>query len=219
MQTLQPQSQKLRSRRESLGFTQLELATLAGVSERTIRNVEKGLPIGRALLSCIAESLGVLIPDVAVASALADKATRWTKNSQTLSLCIDHPILRRDRRTFTRQVQEDIDVHNLGIIAGVNLEELAEGVYSGPSEFEAFRESTVKFWSSDRNGAAWTEAPVGDADTMLVRGFHELKQEDGGVTWGKFQFVADFEGERIRSVIVTVVPSPPPKLQSGTSQA
>ena len=54
MPSLEPDGAKLASLRRALGMTQLELALRAGVSERTIRNSERGHPINHAFLGYIA---------------------------------------------------------------------------------------------------------------------------------------------------------------------
>ena len=55
-------SEAVRQRRQALGLTQLELADLAEVSERLIRDLERGpLTVGIDKLLSILESLGLEI--------------------------------------------------------------------------------------------------------------------------------------------------------------
>ena len=54
---IQPLSERIRGLRRARRLTQLQLATLADVSERTIRNAEKGLPVRLASLAAISVAL------------------------------------------------------------------------------------------------------------------------------------------------------------------
>ena len=59
MPSVETHGDKLRYFRRARGFTQLELALVAGVSERTVRSAERGRPIRRELVDYLAQALGV----------------------------------------------------------------------------------------------------------------------------------------------------------------
>jgi transcriptional regulator with XRE-family HTH domain len=206
MPSVIPQSGKLRSLRRALGLTQIELALVAGVSERTIRNAERGRPIDHAFLSFIAGALGVTLSEVAMQSTELADHSRWMKNCEKLLFGLQHSMEKHDPRPLTEYLHPEFELHQVGTIPGVDLLQLVTGDYFGPDEFQRFVERTQQFWAHDLNGSVVIEAPKGDADTVMIRGFHELRREDGGVAWGRFQFVADFEDEKIRAVVATIVP-------------
>lgn len=53
--------------RRARRLTQLDLANRMGVSERTIRNIEKGKPVSRSVSECLATALDVDLNDLSVA--------------------------------------------------------------------------------------------------------------------------------------------------------
>lgn len=59
MATQRPRGQHIADFRRALGYSQLELAMKAGVSERTVRNAERGRPIKHSFLGYIAGGLNV----------------------------------------------------------------------------------------------------------------------------------------------------------------
>ena len=64
MTTLHAKGRKLARLRRSLGYSQVQLAMRAGVSERTVRNAERGHPIKRDFLEYIAGGLDVSLREV-----------------------------------------------------------------------------------------------------------------------------------------------------------
>ena len=64
MPSVTPKGDLISQIRRSQGFTQLELALRAGISERTVRNAERGQAIKHDFLKFIASGLGVSLPEV-----------------------------------------------------------------------------------------------------------------------------------------------------------
>lgn len=59
-------SEGFRALRRARGLSQLDLAEAAGVSERTVRNAERGRPIRHDFLSYLCAALGVEVVDLAL---------------------------------------------------------------------------------------------------------------------------------------------------------
>lgn len=211
MPSVEPHREKLRSLRRSLGLTQLELAVRAGVSERTVRNAEQGRPIDHNFLGFLAGAMGIELAEIVRPSPELNAHDRWTKNCNTLLFGMQQSIVNHDPKPIAEYFHSKFDIHQFASVPGVDVLQLITGDYIGPDEYKRFVDNTQEFWAHNPGGAVIFEPPKGDADMVVVRGFHELRQQDGGVTWGRFQFVADFEGERLLSVVATLVPcsSPP----------
>src|SRR5262245_57470735 len=84
MASVEPHGEKLRHLRRALGWTQLELALRAGVSERTVRSAERGRPIRRDFLDYLAGALGVDLRELAREPATVAALVRWRYNAQAL---------------------------------------------------------------------------------------------------------------------------------------
>lgn len=206
MPSVEPCGDKIRSFRRSFGFTQLELALRAGVSERTVRNAEQGRRIDHDFLGYIAGALGVAMSEVVVSSGEFNAHERWTKNCGTLLFGMQQSIQNQDPKPITEYFHPDFEIHQFASVRGVEGVQLVTGDYLGPDEYQRFVERAQQFWICNPDGTVAFDPPKGDADVVVVRGFHELRQQDGDVVWGEFRYVADFEGERLRSVVATLVP-------------
>ena len=91
MVRITPNSAQLKRLRQSHGLTQLEVAQLAGVSERTVRNAESGKRLFRDFLEYIAGALEVPLVEVAT----------FPKE-----LCVDRAMARRILTAFFRLFDE-----------------------------------------------------------------------------------------------------------------
>ena len=210
MPSLEPDGEKLASLRRALGMTQLELALRAGVSERTIRNSERGHPINHAFLSYIAGALGMPVAEITRPSGELARHARWMKNCATFLTGLQHSMLNRDAKPLAEYLHREFQLHQLGGIPGVETLRIFMGDYRGVGDFDRFVDNTQRFWEQEPGGAITIEAPKGDAETLLVRGYHELRREDGGVAWGRYTYIVDFEGEVIRNVTATIIPCAAP---------
>lgn len=85
MPSLKPHGEKLRSLRESLGWSQLELAIRAGVSERTVRNAEKGQPLRHVFLGYLAKALGLPLAEIAQPNRELAIHRRWETHVERLA--------------------------------------------------------------------------------------------------------------------------------------
>ena len=84
MPSLAPHGEKLRSLRVSLGWSQLELAVRAGVSERTVRNAENGRPLRHEFLGFLAKALGVPAAEITLPTAEFKTHLRWEQHVERL---------------------------------------------------------------------------------------------------------------------------------------
>lgn len=82
MTTLRAQGRKLARIRRSLGYSQLQLAIRAGVSERTVRNAECGHSVKRDFLVYIASGLQVPLFEVLEDEFACD--SKWIARAETI---------------------------------------------------------------------------------------------------------------------------------------
>lgn len=218
MPSLEPHGEKIASLRRSLGFTQLQLALRAGVSERTIRNAERSRPINHEFLQYIAGGLGLPVEELVVPSGDLATYRRWMKNRGGFLSQVQQAMVEQDTQILLEVVHQDMELHFLGGVPGVDSLQTLIGSYHGIRGVKQFMENAQQFWDSKPGGVVTIEEPQGDADTVLVRGSHELWRCDGGVTWGRFTYVVDFEGERIRRVVSTMIPTVRPVSVRGVLQ-
>lgn len=219
MPSLEPYGDKIASLRRSLGFTQLQLALRAGVSERTVRNAERSRSINREFLQYIAGGLGVAAEELIVPAAEIADYRRWMKNRGGFLSRVELAMIEQDSACLADVVHEDFELHFLGGVPGVESLRSFLGSYYGVDGVKQFMENAQRFWELKPGGSVTLEEPQGDADTVLVRGSHELWRRDGEVVWGKFTYVVDFEDERIRRVVSTMIPSVRPVGVRGILQA
>src|SRR5690606_30136257 len=95
MPSVTPKGDLISQIRRSQGFTQLELALRAGVSERTVRNAERGQAIKHDFLKFIASGLGVSLPEVVRSVDQLQFREHWQLNVDRLlsgfgALLIEH---------------------------------------------------------------------------------------------------------------------------------
>src|SRR5688572_27792251 len=91
---------RLRSLRQARGWTQLELAMLAGVSERTVRNAECGRPIRRGFLDFLAGALGVEPIELSRAPMAIGPRVSWERQAQRILEAIGATTSERDAQPF-----------------------------------------------------------------------------------------------------------------------
>ena len=220
MASLEPHGEKLASLRRDLGYTQLELALRVGISERTVRNAERGRPINRDFLTYLAAGLGVTLAEVVIPPLELQRQQRWEKNVATTMAGIQRAMAEQDPGMMLEVAHHDCEMHFLGGVPGVDSVQTLMGDYHGWNGIHQFIENVRDFWEQRPGGAFTLEEPLGSGDVLLIRGTHELWQRDGGVAWGRFTYVVDYEDDRIRSVVTTMAPTPPPSGVQGmlTSQ-
>lgn len=213
MPSLAPQGDRLSTFRRVLGLTQFELAVRSGVSERTIRNAERGRPIKRDFLQYIAAGLGVPMDDVIQASTELSSQLRWQRNLDNLMTAVsdlfsENPsleILDFAHRDVICRVQGSIP----GLARGYQIFTKFEGV-AGLQQFVANVREIQRRWGEVNY---FLEKPVGGGETVVLRCRQEMPLQNGELTWSRSVFVCEFEMLRLRRVDIYIAHDehiPPP---------
>ena len=94
----------------------------------------------------------------------------------------------------------------VGIMPEVESIQVLLGDYHGSPGATRFMENVASFWQMDPGGVFTMTEPIGQGDTVILRGCHELWQRDGGVTWGSVTFITEFENNRLRRIEASMFP-------------
>ncbi|MDX1964625.1 MAG: helix-turn-helix transcriptional regulator [Pirellulales bacterium] len=211
MSAVTPLGEKLCKLRAERGFKQIELALRAGVSERTVRAAEKSVPIRSDLLEYLAIALGVSLRDVSVASNELTEMLRWRKNCQTFAETVRQSLFERDAASLLDVAHSDFAIYYFGAIRQVESVGEILGEYYGYDGIKQFVENAGHFWDKSQTGRILMDVPSGSGDIVHLSGYHEFLRDDGQSIWGRFTLIADFDGERIRSLQGMMVPGKPQK--------
>ncbi|WP_428307258.1 helix-turn-helix domain-containing protein [Lacipirellula sp.] len=197
MPSLQPHGAKLANLRRALGLTQLELAVRSGVSERTIRNAERGNPLKRSFLEFIADGLGVPVTEIIIPCAEVDLHLRWKRHVERLTAGLKRVAEQHDSSDLYdlahRDITMQIETHLPNFSAGAIL----RGEYRGIEGVQQFVENGYRFWEVCGDGDYYVEAPTGGGDVVVMRGGQQVRLDDGRQQWMQFLYVFQFEQERL----------------------
>ncbi|MDX1962588.1 MAG: helix-turn-helix transcriptional regulator [Pirellulales bacterium] len=209
MPTVTPLGDKLRHLRVAHGLKQLELALRAGVSERTVRSAEKGVPIRYDLLEFLAIALGVPLHEVSVPSSELNELLRWRKNCQILMDSAKEALLERKPTILLDVAHPNLAIYYFGALRRVESINEMLGEYHGRDGIHQFIENADRFWEKSQTGLITMESPAGSGDTVQLGGYHEFLQDDGQSIWGRYSLIADFDGGALRSLQGIMVPGTP----------
>jgi transcriptional regulator with XRE-family HTH domain len=144
MGSIQTFGNEIRDLRLRLGLTQLQLAELASVSERTIRSAEKNQRISCSHVSYIAEALGVAAIQIArppIVSANGHKGPALHRVWEVM-------LGRLPALSLESHLHRDIQIHNCGHAAGIPQPEQFFRRYAGIQECVLFFELISEYFHS-----------------------------------------------------------------------
>lgn len=193
------------------GWTQLELAVRAGVSDRTVRKAEKSQPIRRQFLEFIACALQSPLAEVSQASRELIDHLNWQRNFRRFVVGMHETLVERNPANMMDLSHPDIEMRVHSQLPQVETLSTFVGDYFGRDELHRFADRTAQFWSLGVSGVVALDEPFGSGNTIVLRGTHEFFDRFGNVTWGRYFYITEFEGERVRRVEGLIRPcSPPP---------
>jgi transcriptional regulator with XRE-family HTH domain len=188
--------EKIRCLRKAIGLTQLELALRAGVSERTVRNAERGQPVRHVCLEWMGGALGVEIQELvhhpAELKSLFDRRRQIETIHQFVErLCIDAAIT---------DIQ---DLCHPNLVFAANIDPRFYGAsflnqgFSGRSGIPRFADFQREFQSEIIERKLTIEPPQGNGDLIVFRGTEDILYRDGSRDTGWLLHIFEFEDHRI----------------------
>jgi transcriptional regulator with XRE-family HTH domain len=181
MASVVPHGEKLRHLRRALGWTQLELALRAGVSERTVRSAERGRPVRRDFLDYLAGALGVDLQELAREPAILDGLLRWRRNAETLIQNLVRYQYGRDAGPFLELLHSNFRLEiraDQGIYAAGMAREI-QGEFVGASGFQRSVDNSLEFDSRPIERSLIFHTPVGDDNLIVLRAFEAITYING----------------------------------------
>ncbi len=206
MPSLVPQGERISAIRRVLGLTQLDLALRCGVSERTIRNAERGRPIKRDFLQFIAAGLDASIDELIHVSPDLSSRLRWQQHLDLVtgvirSISSEHSwlnILDVAHSEVTCRVQGSMPCF-------VNIDHLF-GEFHGVERLHQFFEAVRELWHENSGVDTTWEKPIGGGDSVIARCSHRIPWQSGQFTL-RSALVCEFEWLRLRRIDIYVAPS------------
>lgn len=201
MPSLQPYGAKLASLRRALGLTQLELAVRCGVSERTVRNAERGHPVKRSFLEFIAGGLGVALHEVVLPSCEFELHLRWRRHVDRLMGALQRVVTEHDASDALDLAHSSIQFHADTRMPNFSAAQVLAGEYREASGVERYVANAFRFWELARGGDKYfVEAPLGGGDVVVIRGGQQFISDDDQLIWTSTLYVCEFEQERLLRV-------------------
>ncbi|MBA4104832.1 MAG: hypothetical protein C0485_03660 [Pirellula sp.] len=223
MPSLAPHGDRLGTFRRVLGLTQLELAVRSGVSERTIRNAERGRPIKRDFLEFIATGLGVSMDDVIHVSTEMSSHLRWQRNLGNVMTTMRGMFSEHPRLEILDLVHHDVTCRVHGFAPSLAQDERFFGEFQGAASFQQFLASVRNLWRKFGDVNYYLEKPVGGGDSVVIRCGLDAPLPSGKFIWLRCVVVCEFEILSLRRIDIYIVPdanqSPALRSQSRQDQA
>lgn len=201
MPSLQPYGAKLASLRRALGLTQLELAARSGVSERTVRNAERGQPVKRSFLEFIAGGLGVPLSEIVMPSGELDLHQRWLRHVERLLAGLQRVVEDHDGSVAVELAHDNIQMHVETRMPNFSAAHVLAGEYRDTAGVQRYVENAFRFWELAREGEEYyVEPPTGGGDVVVIRGGQLFRCDDDTLAWTRTLYVCEFEQEKLRRV-------------------
>ena len=189
---------KLESFRRARGWTQLELAMIAGVSERTVRNAERGRPLRRDFLGFLAGALAVEAAELVANPALLRPELRWQRQADRILEALPRLYSEQTGKPITELCVSQIDLSHK---ASLRLE--YEGDYRTVDGMRRYFDIALP-WTETLVAREFTFEPArGGGDLLILEGTDSwLSPNDGERLLFRWLHVYQLERERIRRVDV-----------------
>jgi transcriptional regulator with XRE-family HTH domain len=200
MPSVEPYGQKIQSLRKALGLTQLELALRAGVSDRTVRNAERGRPLQRDFLGFIAAALGVAIADIAKNMGELAGLGDWRRNVQVADELLKRVAVDYDATGLLDLVQPRYRAQYNS--HGMNMGGLVERYMqcrTGVDEAKRIIDFMGDFSELIVERSTVFQPPAGDGNLVVLRGTDRIRFRNGFDEHAWYLHVIEFEDHRIRS--------------------
>lgn len=212
MPSLQPYGAKLASLRRALGLTQLELAVRCGVSERTVRNAERGQAVKRSFLEFIAGGLGVSLHEIVLPSGEFEIHLRWLRHVERLLSALQRVVTEHDASDAIDLAHSDIRLHSETRMPNFSPAHVLAGEYRDMAGIERYVANAFRFWELARGGDNYFVAPpIGGGDVVVIRGGQQFRCDDDELAWTSTLYVCEFEQERLLRIDQFLGPGEGPK--------
>ena len=210
MPSVTPKGELISQIRRSQGFTQLELALRAGVSERTVRNAERSHAVKHDFLKFIASGLGVSLPEVIQSIDQSHLRQQCQLNADRLLSGFGVLLNEHDPSRLLSFVARDIDIRREGGFPEMAFGDYLFGEFRGAAEAERLLNDCCQFWQTCGDVDHYVETPVGAGDVVVLRYGHEVPLRNGSLGWARSVVVCEFSGESLVRVDEHVVPGEGP---------
>ena len=197
MPSLTPHGEKLRSLRVSVGWSQLDLALRAGVSERTVRNAEKSLPLRHDFLGYLAKALAVPLAEISRPTPEFKTLYRWEGHVALLAQVLGELAANHDGSGILDLIRPDVQLDCFGSKCDFEpMNQQFNNYYgeSGVKRYLEFGQRTLDACSEiDFN----ISPPRGGGDIVLFRS-HDYYRSRCGLAFSIKSFnLVEFAGGRI----------------------
>ena len=206
MPSVTPKGALISQIRRSQGFTQLELALRAGVSERTVRNAERGQAIKHDFLKFIASGLGVSLPEVVHSVDHLQLREHWQLNVDRLLSGFGALLIEHDPSRLLSFVDREVAIRREGGFPEMAFGYHLFGEFRGAAEAEGLLDDCCQFWQTCGDVDHYVETPVGAGDVVVLRYGHEVPLRNGSLGWVRSVVVCEFSGESLVRLEEHVVP-------------
>jgi transcriptional regulator with XRE-family HTH domain len=206
MPSLAPQGKRISAIRRVLGLTQLDLALRCGVSERTIRNAERGRPIMRDFLQFIAAGLGVSMDEVIHVSPDLSSQLRWQQNLELVMRVIRSISSEHSSPNILDIAHHDVTCRVQGSMPCFAKVDHLFGEFHGTERLHQFLDSVRDLWHENSDVDTTWEKPIGGGDSVISRCSHRIPLQSGQFTL-RSALVCEFESLRLRRIDIYVAPS------------
>jgi transcriptional regulator with XRE-family HTH domain len=186
---------KLRSFRRARGWTQLELAIIAGVSERTVRNAERGRPLRRDFLDFLATALDVGAEDLVGDPTALRPVRRSERLVQRIGAALDSLYSEQNVRACVELAQPGCELSHQ---ASISLP--FAGSFRGPDGLRRYFDIVLPWLRSSIDYQISVDAMRASGNLVIIKGIDSwVSPDDGSRQFYRFLQIHQFERERIRS--------------------
>ncbi len=206
MTAITPLGDKIRSFRAARGYTQLQLALAAGISERTVRTAEKGVPLRQEFLEFIAGVFGAPWEEFAEQQALVG-GQRWEDRVALLTTEVRRSMDQLVPSRLLDVVHREFAMKFQGGFPGVPAVDRISGDYRGRDGVKRLVEDVRAFWALCPHTRVVTEPHTGGGDVIIFRCHLELPHQDGSLVWGDCSFICEFDGDLLMRLDIFLAPA------------